>query len=205
MCVDLFRCITIPDDRLANLDSKKYLKEVGFEVPWITFRMMTLNFTVLTSTFRRQGTQEGPECFRFRVTISFDNGDHDSKVSINLTLQPERILCKRKTRSSDAAKGGNLTSTSSGGKGGNGKGDGNANSNGNATGVAGQRTQPSGTAIATWALNYLVIIVCLCSLVLCARALLRAQALSCQTTAYFKTKLDMDLTFSERCQFLNLW
>jgi len=70
-------------------------------------------------------------------------------------------------------------------------------------------------------LNYVVIAVCAVSLVLCLRALMRAQSLrvetqqyfkvhfqsdlTFETQQYFKVHFQSDLTFEEHFEFLNLW
>ena len=54
-------------------------------------------------------------------------------------------------------------------------------------------------------LNLAVIIVCLVSLILCCRALSRAQKLGEETKRMLNVRLNIHLTFSEMWQFLNLW
>ena len=54
-------------------------------------------------------------------------------------------------------------------------------------------------------LNYVVIAICAFSLVLCLRALMRAQLLRVETQHFFKVKYHSDLTFEEHFEFLNLW
>jgi len=54
-------------------------------------------------------------------------------------------------------------------------------------------------------LNYVVIGTCALSLVLCLRALLRAQSLRVETKKFFRINFQTKLTFCEEMQFLNLW
>ena len=54
-------------------------------------------------------------------------------------------------------------------------------------------------------LNLAVIIVCLVSLILCCRALSRAQKLGEETKQMLNVRFNIQLTFSEMWQFLNLW
>ena len=54
-------------------------------------------------------------------------------------------------------------------------------------------------------LNYVVIAVSGVSLILCMRALMRAQSLRVETQRFFRTKFKSDLTFEEHFEFLNLW
>lgn len=54
-------------------------------------------------------------------------------------------------------------------------------------------------------LNFVVILVCLLSLVLCSRSLLQAQLLKQETGLFVKRAFNWRLTGGERLQFLNLW
>lgn len=54
-------------------------------------------------------------------------------------------------------------------------------------------------------LNYLVIIICLISLVLCSRAIYRAQQLKVITIVFFKNFFGRTLSQEGRMEFLNMW
>ncbi|XP_023347695.1 mucolipin-3 [Eurytemora carolleeae] len=54
-------------------------------------------------------------------------------------------------------------------------------------------------------LNLVVIFLCLSSLLLCLRALLRAQILKHETDAFFRRNYDWSLSVNEGLEFLNLW
>ena len=54
-------------------------------------------------------------------------------------------------------------------------------------------------------LNYVVLSVCISSLTLCVRALIRAQFLRVRAEKVFKLKFGWKLTRSERLDFLNVW
>ncbi|XP_066997229.2 mucolipin-3 [Anabrus simplex] len=54
-------------------------------------------------------------------------------------------------------------------------------------------------------LNSLVILICSISLVLCSRAIYRAQQLKWETTAFFKTVYGKELSVEGRLEFLNMW
>jgi len=157
-------CIVIPSANLTNdFNSKKYLKEVGFEVPWYNLHEMHLNFTVRTKTFRELGNAINQECFLFNVRITLDNKDHDGQIPLQLTLSPERVICNH------------------------------------------PEIEDNSTDVRIVVLNYVVIAICAFSLVLCLRALMRAQLLRVETQHFFKVKYHSDLTFEEHFEFLNLW
>ncbi|XP_026821267.1 mucolipin-3-like [Rhopalosiphum maidis] len=54
-------------------------------------------------------------------------------------------------------------------------------------------------------LNYFVIIVCTISMILCTRAILRAQLLKYETIRYFEDMLKSTLSYKARWEFWNLW
>ncbi|KAK4300406.1 hypothetical protein Pmani_027392 [Petrolisthes manimaculis] len=53
--------------------------------------------------------------------------------------------------------------------------------------------------------NIMSIIICLISLMMCVRAIYRAQVLRQATVLFFKRHFDKDLTMSEKMEFVNLW
>ncbi|OXA38531.1 mucolipin-3 isoform X2 [Folsomia candida] len=53
--------------------------------------------------------------------------------------------------------------------------------------------------------NYIVIGMCTLSLVLCCRAIYRAQLLKADTISFFKRYFGQDLTVEDRLEFLNFW
>ncbi|XP_063219487.1 mucolipin-3-like isoform X2 [Bacillus rossius redtenbacheri] len=54
-------------------------------------------------------------------------------------------------------------------------------------------------------LNSLVILICSISMILCGRAIFRAQQLKRETVLFFKTTYGKDLSMQGRLEFLNLW
>lgn len=54
-------------------------------------------------------------------------------------------------------------------------------------------------------LNYLVIIICILSLVLCSRAVWRAQQLKQITDSFFRRSYDRGLSSTDKLEFLNMW
>jgi len=65
--------------------------------------------------------------------------------------------------------------------------------------------EDNSTDIRIIVLNYVVIAVSGVSLILCMRALMRAQSLRVETQRFFRAKFKSDLTFEEHFEFLNLW
>lgn len=94
-------CIMIGDDRLDKFDSKSYLQEQNFKVPWDTMNRMYFNFSVTTVTYRRLGTAVDAKCFRFQIMILFDNSDHDGQITLSLEATPEYLRCGTEEKTFD--------------------------------------------------------------------------------------------------------
>lgn len=54
-------------------------------------------------------------------------------------------------------------------------------------------------------LNYSVMVMCILSLILCLRALIRARRLRCEAEIFFRRKFGWELTYGEKFEFLNIW
>jgi hypothetical protein len=54
-------CVSIPVSLLDQMESKKYLKNIEFDVPWDVLEQMYINFTVRTTTFRQMGPTLGED------------------------------------------------------------------------------------------------------------------------------------------------
>jgi len=86
-------CILIENSDMKQFNSREYLNEVNFAVPWDTMNRMNFNFNVTTATYRRLGTWTGPKCFQFDISIFFDNSDHDGQISMSLEANPAILNC----------------------------------------------------------------------------------------------------------------
>ena len=84
------RCISIPDEKLANFSSMDYLEKKNFPIVWADIIELRINLTLTTVTNRQLGPNVGPECFKFKVDIVFDNHDHDGQIPVNMRSTPFR-------------------------------------------------------------------------------------------------------------------
>ena len=113
------------------------------------------------------GPVQQPDCFQFKITIDFDNKDHDGQLPLKLRMEPVRLHCRTTQE----------TETSS----------------------------SSSYATFIMFLNLFVILLSLASLLLCLRALLRAQLLKHESQSFLSRHYNWTFTVSERMEFLNLW
>jgi len=165
------KCIQIHKNQLANFSSHNFLINNKFEVEWYSLVEMRLNFTLITVTSRQLGPNTGPECFRFRLDIIFDNHDHDGQIPISMKSTPYHIKCPGEHEEDSLAN----------------------------------PSTRNATSYIVKIMSIVVIFICLISVILCCRALIRAQSLAHETKNFFNEKFRVKLTRMEVTQFLNLW
>ncbi|RZB40863.1 PKD channel and/or Ion trans domain containing protein, partial [Asbolus verrucosus] len=146
------------------LNSRQYLEHL--DISFSALVMATLEFSLKTVNFKTAGRISPPNCYRFDISIIFDNEDHDGQMLLSLDAQPVRLMCK-----------------------------------GDVQYVADDEID----SILQSVLNYLVIIICILSFILCSRALWRAQQLKLLTNTFFINNFGRPLTQRDRNKFLNLW
>ena len=120
-----------------------------------------------TINLKESGPLRPPECYKFIITIEFDNSNHDGQILLRLDADTYRLDCK-----------------------------------GDRVIIARVTTIEQ---IFQFLLDYLVIILCLLSFVLCIRALLRARQLMVLTKNFFRNKLHKELSVAGQRQFVNYW
>nr|NVI71373.1 transient receptor potential cation channel, mucolipin ortholog [Cucujiformia] len=80
----------IPDPILFN--SKKYFEDDAIKFSALV--KATLQFSLKTVNFKSAGRITPPNCYRFDITISFNNEDHDGQMAVELGAEPIRLNCK---------------------------------------------------------------------------------------------------------------
>lgn len=81
-------CLNVTND----LRSAQLFEEAEFSFTAII--RATLSFSVKTVNFRGAGPMTPPDCYRFDITINFDNRDHDGQMLLSLDAEPIRLICK---------------------------------------------------------------------------------------------------------------
>nr|NVI71395.1 transient receptor potential cation channel, mucolipin ortholog [Cucujiformia] len=80
-----------------DITQGSFSSEVYFESLDIKFSALvkaTLDFSVKTVNFKSAGQISPPNCYRFDITILFDNEDHDGQMSVTLDAEAIRLNCK---------------------------------------------------------------------------------------------------------------
>lgn len=144
--------------------ARVYLRD--FKINFSALVRATLNFSIKTVNFKAAGRITPPNCYRFDITIIFDNEDHDGQMLLSLEAEPIRLMCK-----------GNVEYLS----------------------------EDNLDVFLRSLLNYLVIIICTISFVLCTRAVWRAYRLKNITDHFFRVNYGRPLSANDRMEFLNMW
>lgn len=146
--------------------SKPVLDEKNITINFSALVKATFSFAVKTVNFKAAGPITPPDCYKFDITITFDNQDHDGQVILTLDAEPIRLVCK---------------------------------------GDIEYITDNKIDSVLRSVLNYLVILICSISLLLCSRAIYRAQQLKEITVNFFKMHYNKELSSEGRLEFLNMW
>ena len=159
-------CEYLPPN-VTKVGVKAYLEERGVEVSFSSLVKATLLFGIKTVNFKAYGGPlSAPDCFKFDITIFFDNRDHDGQMLLSLDADATRLHCK---------------------------------------GDVDFISDAEFDAILRSILNIFVLLVCMLSFALCARALYRAYLLRCQTVNFFRSHFNKELSFEGRLEFVNFW
>lgn len=159
-------CESLPSNVTA-IGVKKYLQQRGVEVSFSSLVKATLVFAIKTVNFKAYGGPlSAPDCFKFDITIFFDNRDHDGQMLLSLDADATRLHCK---------------------------------------GDVDFISDAEFDAILRSVLNIFVLLVCMLSFALCARALYRAYLLRCQTVKFFRSHFNKELSLDGRIEFINFW
>nr|NVI71496.1 transient receptor potential cation channel, mucolipin ortholog [Cucujiformia] len=86
-CVNISETVTL-------LNSKEYLAKNDMEINFSALVRANLMFSIKTVNFKAAGRISPPNCYRFDITIMFDNLDHDGQMLLSLDAEPTRLMCK---------------------------------------------------------------------------------------------------------------
>ncbi|XP_053954347.1 mucolipin-3-like isoform X2 [Anastrepha ludens] len=87
-------CLYLPPN-VTTMGVQAYLKQSGVELNFASLVKATLVFAIKTVNFKAYGGPlSAPDCFKFDVTIFFDNRDHDGQMLLSLDADAQRLRCK---------------------------------------------------------------------------------------------------------------
>ncbi|XP_036326382.1 mucolipin-3-like isoform X1 [Rhagoletis pomonella] len=87
-------CLYLPPN-VTKMGVQAYLKQSGVELSFSSLVKATLVFAIKTVNFKAYGGPlSAPDCFKFDVSIIFDNRDHDGQMLLSLDADAQRLRCK---------------------------------------------------------------------------------------------------------------
>lgn len=87
-------CINFTKKATEEFDSQVFMKTAGLDINFSALVRAKLMFSIKTINFRAAGPITPPDCYRFDVSIIFDNEDHDGQMSLTLEAEPYKLVCK---------------------------------------------------------------------------------------------------------------
>lgn len=174
------------DPRWLTFRSAEYFRSVNFTVNFETLISFKVRFPLRTIYY----TGSTLRCYDLNITIWYDNSDHDGEIPIDLSTERRVHQCK-----SADVDGRAVPSVL------NAENDSSSSSQNIIIAV-------QSMAALNWslALNWLVILFCTLSTVLCVRSVYRGQLLRAETERFFTTALELPrFSFGEAMEFLDLW
>ncbi|ALC44442.1 CG42638 [Drosophila busckii] len=83
---------------VVNIGVEQYLKDRGVEVNFASLVTAELTFKIKTVNFKSNGGPlSAPDCFKFDISILFNNRDHDGQMLLSLDAEATRLKCKGDT------------------------------------------------------------------------------------------------------------
>lgn len=87
-------CTNFTRTNVDLFSSRNMLKSSGLDIIFASLVRAKLMFSIKTINFRAAGPITPPDCYRFDVSIVFDNEDHDGQMSLTLEAEPYKLICK---------------------------------------------------------------------------------------------------------------
>ncbi|XP_077297721.1 mucolipin-3-like [Arctopsyche grandis] len=84
-------CVNITN--ASNSTSRGLLDSKNIVINFGTLVKATMTFAVKTVHFKIAGPITPPDCYRFDITITFDNRDHDGQMLLDLDAEVFRLYC----------------------------------------------------------------------------------------------------------------
>ena len=83
------QCIYLTEEEATSFNSsKEWLVANNLTMPWHSTERIHLSFNLTSMTLKPLGfwAPLQPNCFMFRVHVTFDNTDHDGQMVLNLVM-----------------------------------------------------------------------------------------------------------------------
>jgi mucolipin 3 len=75
---------------------QSYLQRRNMTIQFSALVKATLRFDIKTVNLKASGPMSAPDCYKFKIKITFDNSDHDGQVIMDLDATAVRLVCNGK-------------------------------------------------------------------------------------------------------------
>ena len=90
-------CLYLTEEEAASVNSsKEWLLANNMTMPWHSVERLHLSFNLTSVTLKPLGPVPQPDCFMFKIHVTFDNTDHDGQLPLDLLMEPVRLHCPTK-------------------------------------------------------------------------------------------------------------
>lgn len=87
-----------------NFSIKSYLREHNFSIIFERLISVQLEFTLKTVYLKSLSKFDQPDCYRYNVTINYDNEAHDAQLLISLSVHSRKLVCTSNVLYTDSNK-----------------------------------------------------------------------------------------------------
>lgn len=90
-------CLTVHKNDTGE-GIQKFLHRHNITIQFSALVKTTLKFAIKTVNLKASGPMSAPDCYKFKIIITFDNSDHDGQMILDLDALPERLVCRGDTQ-----------------------------------------------------------------------------------------------------------
>ncbi|XP_015914357.1 mucolipin-3 [Parasteatoda tepidariorum] len=93
LCHDIPSIYPPGDPRWAHFSIRTYLSEQNDTISFDKLVFADLSFALKTIFLKKIGNNKYPDCYRFKIRVSFNNNEHDGQVLVDLDTIGEKLKC----------------------------------------------------------------------------------------------------------------
>lgn len=88
-------CKLIQESDVEN-GAQNFLHKNNMTINFSALVKTTLRFDIKTVNLKASGPMSAPDCYKFKIKITFDNSDHDGQMILDLDANAVRLVCNGK-------------------------------------------------------------------------------------------------------------
>lgn len=80
----------------SNDGAQNFLHKNNMTILFSALVKTTVRFDIKTVNLKASGPMSAPDCYKFKIHITFDNSDHDGQMILDLDATAVRLVCNGK-------------------------------------------------------------------------------------------------------------